>query len=258
MSKGNIRINYMNREGLVGHLNVPDIEFLYVASLTKDPKWNVGDRVDLADGRGFVYCKAAAACVSGQGAEFTKIGLYGAVADVAGVVGDKSISIAAGTHDAVTQDELRGGYVVIHCADAKQQFRGIIGNDASEANAALKVYLDASLTAVVSISILVEVFQNPYASLQTGTSVASAKAGVPATYVSTAAMYFWCQYKGVCFVAPQSGITGKQVGACWRHDGSLDTVDNGVEDSEYVSSQYAGHRVMGTADLIGPLFSLNL
>jgi hypothetical protein len=232
-------------------------DLLYDVSATKHPDFNIGDRVKLPDGREFVYSYSAAACLSGQGCEFTKAGLYGAVASVAGVVGDRQIAVAAGTHDAITKDELRGGYVVIHTAGNTQQFRGIIGNDAAVANAAIKVYLDAPLTAVVAVTILIEVFHNPYAALQTGANVGYAKAGIPAVYVSAASKYFWCQIKGFCFAAPQSGITGKNVGACWRHDGSIDTMDNGIEDSALVSSQYAGHRIAGTADLVGPLFYLN-
>lgn len=256
MAKGKAKVNYLNREGLVSVQNAPSWDYIYETSAVKQPNYNIGDRVVLPDGREFAYSKSAAACLSGQGAEFTKIGLYGAVAGVAGVVGDNSIAIAAGTHDAVTVDELRGGYVVIHNAGNTQQFRGIIGNLASVANAALTVYVDAPLTAAVTTSILVEVFQNPYAALRTGTGVGYAKAGVPAVYVSAASLYFWCQTKGFCFVASQSGITGKQTGACWKHDGSLDTVTNGVSVSTDVASQYAGHRVMGSADLVGPLFYL--
>lgn len=255
--KGTNKVNYLNREGLVHH-NTPvaDWSFVYEQSTVRDPKWNLGDEVKVPGGRKFVYSKSAAACLSGQGCETTKIGLYGAVASVAGAVGDQSIVVAAGTHDAVTADELRGGYVIIHTAGNTQMFRGIIGNAASVANAALTLYLDGSLTAVVAVTILVEVFQNPYGSLRTGATVDLAKLGVPAVYVSAANVYFWCQTEGYCFVAPQAGLTGKEIGACWKHDGSIDTLTNGVSVSAIVSSQYAGHRVMGSADLVGPLFYL--
>ena len=43
-------------------------------------------------------------------------------------------------------------------------------------------------------------------------------------------------------------VDGNQIGCYWRHDGSLDTLDNGIEDTSNVSSQIAGHRILGTAD----------
>ena len=205
--RGTNKVNYLNREGLVRH-NTPvaDWAFIYEQSTVRDPKWFIGDEVKVPGGRKFVFSKSSAACLSGQGCETTKIGLYGAVAGVAGVVGDQSIVVAAGTHDAVAADELRGGYVIIHTAGNTQMFRGIIGNAVSAANAALTLYLDGPLTAVVAVTILVEVFQNPYGSLRTSTDVGLPVMGVPAVYVSAASTYFWCQTEGFVFVAPQAGL----------------------------------------------------
>lgn len=259
MTKGIANVEYV-RDADIVMSDAPNWSFIYTTSLVQDQKWAIGDRVVLPDGREFRYAKSSAACISGQGAEFTSTGYtaYTAVA-VARAIGDTDLTAAAATHAALTKDELRGGYVLIFDGSGNDvQFRGIIGNDAADANALFKIYLDGPLTAaVVAATSATEVYANPYSGLRTGSSVALAKAGVPAVNVTAANTFFWVQTKGPCWAAPQAGITAGQRGACWRHDGSLDTLDNGIEDDEAnVSSQYAGYAIAGSADGNGPLFML--
>ena len=83
--------------------------------------------------------------------------------------------------------------------------------------------------------------------------------GVPAVYVSAADLYFWCQTRGPCFVAPQATmINNEGVGAMFRHDGSLEAVATAIGGTvpDTDGTQYAGFRIIGSADGNGPLFML--
>lgn len=252
------KVKYIQDSGQVYHKEAGSWDFLYDVSVSKHPIWNLGDRAVLPDGREFRYAKSAAAITTNLGCVFTAAGYtaYTAAA-VAAAIGAREITVPAATHAALTEDALTGGYVVLGSGGSTVQVRGILGNDAALENAAFKIQLDAPLTvAVVAASTGVETFQNPWAAIGQGTNVASPKAGVAATGVSGSGKYFWVQTKGWTFVAPQAGVTGKQVSVCWRHDGSLDTLDNGIEDDANVTAQIAGFRVEGTADGNGPLVFL--
>jgi hypothetical protein len=263
MSKGIANVEYVRQGSEVTVADQPNWGFIYAASLVKDEKWAIGDRVVLPDGREFRYAKSSAACLSGQGCEFVATG-YIAITTFAtsSVVGATSVTVPAATHAALTKDELRGGYAVIYDGTTNNvQFRGIVGNDASILNVAFVIYLDGPLTeAIVSGTSKIEVFQNPYASVRTGTAVDYAKAGIPAVKITAASTYFWVQVKGMSWAAPQALLTGKQQGACWRHDGSLDTASAGIDaanaQAAFVASQYAGYRVLGDSVGNGPLFCL--
>lgn len=266
MSKGKAKTNYLHREGLVGHSDSPDWSFIYETSTVKDAKWNIGDRVVLGDGREFHYAKSAGACISGQGCEFTYAGYAGYLATaVSQDVGDKQVTVAAATHAILAEDELRGGYIVIWDGTTHNvQFRGIIGNDAAAANAAYVVYLDGPLTeAVVAATSCTEVFQNPYAALQTGTMNYNPKAGIPAVKVTAANVYFWVQINGFSFAIPQGGKLGTHeggyCGGMWSEEGNISDVATSLNDATVPAgrgTQYAGYAVLGDADNIGPLFML--
>ena len=232
-------------------------DFIYRVSTVKDAQFNVGDVVDLGD-REFTYSKSASALNTGLGCSFSSTGYVAyTAAAVAAAVKATEITVPAATHDALTEDYLAGGYVLLMTSGLVET-RKIVGNQAVAANVAFKIQLDAGLSVAITAGTTgVEVYENPYAALTASGSVALAKAGVPATTVAATATYFWCQTKGFIFVSPQAGITAGQNGACWRHDGSLDTLDNGIEDDEtYVSSQIAGFAAIGSADGNGPLFKL--
>jgi len=263
MAKGKAKVNYLGRSGVVMPQTVPSWDFIYETSTVKSEKYDIGDRVVLPDGREFYYGKSSAECASGQACEYVATGVQsvGVVLN-SQAIGDKVLTLTGGTHDAIAKDELRGGFCVTWPAAKKDQFRGIIGNDASAEDADIKIYLDGKLTvAVVAATTAVEAYQNPFASLRTGSDASLAKAGVPAVYVSAASMYFWVQTGGFSFVAPQSTVIGNEgVGCMYRHDGSLEAVQTviagGATTPAYDSTQYAGHRVIGSYSGNGPLFLL--
>ncbi len=262
MSKGKARVLSLHRAGLVGHTNAPDWSFIYTTSTVKDPEWDIGDHVKLPDGREFVYGKSSGECVSGLGCRFMAAGFSNyTVADVAQVIGDKEITIpAAATHDAVVEDELRGGYVVLYGSSENIQFRGIIGNDAADADDAVKVYLDGPLVAAVVVSTIgIESFQNPYASLKTAGTVNKAVAGCPAVQVSEADMFFWVQKSGPIWASPRGGVNDRDQGCYWTHEGQIKDTEaslGAITLPVTNTSQYAGHTILGNEDTIGPLFML--
>lgn len=265
MTQGKARFTQLGGTvGLVQQANVPDWDFIYRTSTVKDPAYNIGDHVRLPDGRELVYSKSAAACISGQGCEFTYAGYtaYTTFA-VTAAVGDREVTVPAATHAALTQDELRGGYICIFDGSTNNtQFRGIVGNDAASADALFKVYLDGELTEAVTTSSACETYQNPYAALQTGTMNYNPKAGVPAAKVTAANVYFWVQINGPTWVAPQGGklgtTEGGYCGGLWSDVGNISDYNTslGVTVATGRGSQHAGYAILGDADNIGPLFML--
>ena len=273
--RGKNRLVRMGEQGQVQKSNGPDYQFIYEVSTVQDPKWWVGDTVELPDGRKFVYSLSAASCAasaSGNGVEFTDTGAVAittlsvaqSVLAGSGAIGSTTVEIPAASHAAFTKDQLRGGYAIIYNGTGNDvDFRQIIGNDASLINAALTIYIDAGVTQAITTSSKVEVFLNPYATLQHATSSTLAKAGIPAasSLVTAASIYFWTQTTGMCWAVPHSALVGANggMGCFWRQDGSIESTTTalGVTVAATDLSQYAGHTIAGTESGNGPLFCLN-
>ncbi len=272
MARGNSKVVHINRTGLVGHDTVPNWQFIYKTSLVKDPNHTPGDRVVLPDGREFRYARSLTvpngssqilstveAC-SFTGAQGT-VGWTSAVATVP--VGSTSVTVPAASHSAIAKDELRNGYVHIHGSasdGADSMNRGIIGNDAADDGAALTIYLDAETDIEIDSSSAYEVFESPYAAVSWATGDPYAKAGVPAAYVTATLTYVWVQTRGPVWCNPASNMINKEgMGAMWRTDGALNSVANALGDATVptgVTTQYAGHRILGSYAGNGPLFML--
>lgn len=257
--KGKARVNYVDQTGDVTHGDTGTWDFIYVASLIKDPEHDIGDRTVLPDGREFIYAKSSGICASGQGCDFVAASLqpYTTPA-VSTAIGDSEITVVGTTHDAVAKDELKGGFFISWPGSDKDTCRGILGNDAAIADANIKLYLDGPLNQVHTAgSTGLEVFANPYGDLIEGSNASLGKAGVPATYVSAANMYFWVQRHGLCWIAPHDDLINNHTGGYWRHSG---TAQSYIDFEDMVtgtdSTQYAGHRVVGNKDGDGPLFYL--
>jgi hypothetical protein len=260
MSKGKARVQNLGMQATIAS-QYGDWDFIYVASLDKDSLYNIGDRVTLADRREYTYAKSSGICYAGQGVE-TRATYVQTIDNIvtAAAIGVRKLTIDGGTHDALTKDQLKGGYIVCYTAadspaNKTTQFRGIIGNDAADANADFTVYLDGPLTSALSASDSAEVFYNPFSSLILSTDVGYTKFGVPATYVSAANMYFWVQTDGCCWCAAYSGLgLTKERAGYWAQNGTITTFTNlGAGDT----TQYAGDVVMGDATGVGPLFALH-
>ena len=261
MAQGKWKRVLLGIQGLVGHRKAPDWGFIYEVSGNKAAGWEIGDHVVLPDGREFVYSKSSGICSTAIAVQFAFTGVqtYDTVVN-AQAIGDRVITVDGGTHNALVKDELRGGYVITWPAANKDQFRGIIGNDAADADADFKIYLDGPLTVVLTVGDGVEVFQNPYGSLigsvAGGGSANRAKAGVPAAYVSATGKYFWVQIRGPVFVAPASDVITNKLGAYFRHNGSIEAGRAFGDVGGNNTTQYAGHRIIGDYANVGPLFML--
>jgi hypothetical protein len=244
-------------------------DFIYKTSTVKDAKWNLGDRVCLPDGREYRYARSTEAMQNDLGCNFTYAGYVSyTTITVAAAAGAISMTVPAATHAALTEDELAGGYIVIFDSSTSgTQFRQIISNASADANAAFVITLDGELTEEVTTSDAIEVYQNPYAALETANAglANTPKAGVPATYVSAALTYFWVQVRGLNFISPQGGLLGAKNegnkglgGGFWSDYGNISDAETslGVTVQPARGSQYAGYVVLGDADNNGPLFML--
>ena len=253
MAKGKAKSTLLGIQGYVGHADAPSWEFLYEHSTVKNANYNIGDRVVLPDGRVFRYAKATnilSSCKFG-------VKFYGQIGDgvatqvsASAAIGDKSIKITA---SGVTEDEYRGGYFIAHVAI--QQFRGIIGNTATDGSGDIVVYLDAALTnALVDASSYCELLQSPYASvkLTAGPSGGlsgddySSVAGIPNVETVVANEYVWLQTWGPIWINPHgsslqdAGITGSERQLVFDCEGSVTIEDDaahgpcaGGEDMQY-------------------------
>jgi hypothetical protein len=210
-------------------------KFLYTASVVKSEKWNVGDRVVTPDGRAFRYAKAGGVCAPEFGAYNPLPTIVNAVAPAQSVIQTpiQGLVVVAGTLDAnvvtitkgatagvnadgvLALDELRGGYIVVgNGANQHPQNRGIVGNPASVAGAAsLDVYLDAPLTAAVTVGTTnIETMLNPYEFLKADQSATAFMTFLGLPVVSaTLGQYFWVQTWGPLWVTSDNN-TGKIAG----------------------------------------------
>lgn len=266
-TKGKNKTNVLHRAGLVRHSTAPDWSFLYETSLIKSDKWNVGDKVELPDGRVFRYARSGAACVSGYGCNFNYAGAYSDYIAMGEsmAVGDKELTIPANAHAVLAKNELRGGYIILFQggADTNTTVRGIIGNSAAADGAAFIVYLDAAVTyAYVASTGATEVYRNPYGDLRYNAGYAHA--GVPATYVSAALTYFWVQKSGVTWTGSAAYAGGNvaggygQYGCFWGNSGVLIGPNEalGVTLGDGKTSQYAGVTITGSNATDGPLLDM--
>jgi len=199
-------------------------DFLYTTSTVRHQRYNIGDRVVLPDGRVFRYAKAGAAIASTDlavsFASAAKVS-YETVR-AASAISTREVYIDEAS---LTEDELRGGYLIVFKNGASTHcVRGIIGNTASDASDHVVIYLDASLPYALTTSDNVEVMSNPYSDVrQTNFGGLASFAGMPAKDAASGA-YLWVQTWGPCWCAPQATVAAAAYvrSVYFRHDGSLD------------------------------------
>lgn len=253
--------------GLIQSISQGAHNFLYRVSTVRDPKWNIGDEVEIGGGRKAVYAKStgASAIYASRGCSFSNSGYTAyTLFAVSGAVGDTELTVPAVAHAALTKDELAGGFIVIFdgVSDYYTTTRMIVGNGAAEANAAFKVQLDAEITyAVTSGTSACETYESPYSAMVESTSRNQVKAGVPFARVPASASYFWLQKEGILWVTPQGnlGNTGGLSSGWWHDVGNVSDMVTALGVSlggVAKSTQYAGHVVTGSISGNGPLFML--
>lgn len=261
MSKGKGKRTLLGIQGIVGHRTAPDWGFIYEVSTIKNPNYDIGDSVDLPNGKGFVYCKSGGACYTGLGNILYNNGAH--PTDGVGIpyannvmanaaIGATSVVIKNGTLEAQLENGLRGGTILFKqltgSADSALQCRGIIGNTAGAKSANITIYLDAPLTGALTTSSYSYCMPSPYSDVRynDNNSIAAyaSHVGVAATYVSAANMYHWEQYKGRVFGLSKQGQTGKTAHErelVWRYQGSVQV--RGTTDTFGLRQQVAGYVV---------------
>lgn len=213
----------------VGYYN-----FLYQTSLVKDPKWNVGDRVVLPDGRAFRFARCSNIISEIKyGVKFwNRIadGITGATLSQGEVAGATSIKIGGA---GVTLDEYRGGYIIIHVGATNRQFRGIVGNSAVDAAGDIVVYLDAPIVVPVTTATSAELLQCPYGNVRcrigeaAGTHDYTSVAGLPNVLTVAANQYLWIQTWGPIWINPHgaslfgAGLLGGERKVVFDWEGSI-------------------------------------
>lgn len=233
------KVEFLGRNGKIGVSDAGNWDFIYRASTVKDPKWNVGDRAVLPDGRVFRYAKAGAAIstttLAASFASAVKISYEALTGTTA--IGSRILNM---TEASITEDQLQGGYAIIYKASGSVYVRGITGNSASaSADDTLQIYLDAALPVALDTSDAAEIMLNPYVDLrQTDLEGLASFAGMPATAAASGA-YFWVQTWGPCWAAPQATVAAAAFvrEVYFRHDGSLDVRDT---IGTFVTDQRAG------------------
>jgi len=249
MAKGKAKVNYLGRSGVVMPQTVPSWDFIYEASTIKHPKYNIGDRVVLPDGRVFRYAKSSGACWTGRGVTFQNAipatGIDYSLLAEGSVKGAKSVKMTNQGVVAQTLDGLRGGTILLKLLtgsnDSALQQRGIVGNTAGGVSDVITIYLDGALTAAVSAASYGFCMPSPYTALKyDASSQSKSYAGVPAVYVSPANIYFWVQTWGLIWIAPQNevGKSTKQRDIVFKEDGSVQ--HKGTTDATYLNGQRAG------------------
>lgn len=262
MAKGTNRAALLGTAGYVTGQKHRLWDFLYRVSTDKDPLYNIGDRVALPDGRVFRYCKSSGVCTDETAVEFTaaEVQTYNTVVDTA-LIGATSVVINGGTHDTLTEDCLRGGYVIFYGSVGPAQFRGIVGNTAALTGVDFTVYLDAELKTQMTTGAGVEVFYNPWAAVSSAANdVTCSKAGMPAASASAANMYLWVQTWGPVWCPPTNAsfADANDRGAYWRHSGAIEgEIANASKSAGVNSTQYAGFLIT-KGFTAGPLLMLQV
>jgi len=227
MARGIGRTTRIGTTGVVtrsGYAGGP-YDFLYVASTTKHDLYDVGDKVELPDGRVFRYAYAGGTCATEWACGNEKKSNANAVAPAqasttgdgtglaAGVVGSRCVSVTIASpfgyagDGTLAEDELKGGYIVIGNGSAQHpQMRMITGNPALAAAGICRIYLDAPLTTAVTVGTTnIELIANPYYGVigDGGGGDYVTWMGIPAVG-ATVGQYFWVQTKGPRWVTSDS------------------------------------------------------
>jgi len=272
MSKGKTKTTYLHREGIVSLETQPDYSFLYESSTVKTPKYNLGDRVVLGDGRVFRYglCGDTFTSMKHGLKNFNLLVTEKDAIAVAAAIGAKYVDITfadtdgVGNDGVIAVDSLRGGYISFYRGTDRQQ-RGIIGNTA-RANGDTgntRVYLDAALRVAINEDDDVEVMATPYSDLRIsgGGGEWTSVMGMP-NVMATVGQYFWLQTWGPIRITPAAaelGVAGYERSFFFDANGSL--VSAQTAESTTRSYQLAGfllERTDGAAGSAAPFINLQI
>lgn len=252
MSKGKAKVNYVGRAGVGGMAGVPTWGFIYEVSTIKNPRYEIGDRVVLPDGRVFRYCKSGDVCDTYKANMFynaipaTGIDFSLLAADA--VLGAISVKMTNQGVHAVVEDDLRGGIIEItEQDDGTSQIRGILGNTADDSvghNGEVTIYLDAPLVEAVTTSWYAYCMPSPYSDVRRTDALENGKVsfvGYAAAKVDAANKYHWEQTWGPCMCSQYGSAVGKTAymrEVVFRYDGNL--IHRGATGATGLEAQTAG------------------
>jgi hypothetical protein len=209
-----------------------------------------GTRYITWDGRVYKYMGlTTGGCVSYHGVANTLAAFTGWTTAVAGSIGDTEYVI---TDTGITEDQLAGAMIALYKAtiDNTEQ-RHIIGNDATSGTTT-RLYLEAPLSAEMTISDAVEVFENPYRLVSEANNEYAAWMGVP-TKTAATGYNVWAQTWGPLLVSPGNTSLDDPVGSertvFWWNNGTIQEEAGDVT----TASQYAGYILnAGSSGIAGP------
>jgi hypothetical protein len=209
-----------------------------------------GTRYITWDGRVYKYMGlTTGGCVSYHGVANTLEAFTGWTTAVAGAIGDTEYVI---TDTGITEDQFAGAMIALYKAtiDNTTQ-RHIVGNDATSGTTT-RLYLEAGLSAEMTISDAVEVFENPYRLVSEATNEYGAWMGVP-TVTAATGYNIWAQTWGPLLVSPGNTSLDDPVGSertvFWWNNGTIQEEASDVT----TASQYAGYILnSGNSGIAGP------
>lgn len=281
MSKGKTRAQYLGSTGYISSDKYMDWDFLYETSTTRNPLYNIGDRVALADGRAFRYGKTYSGMVfSSMKCAMTNINIL--VAEKTSPTCIPTSAIAAGAHSAaftvsagtigtdrngvIAVDELRGGYISLYLSSSDRPQRGIIGNTAlAAAGTSITLYFDAAFPVEVPASTQTEIMANPYSRLTNANDYSSGNSAWMgmATVVPAVSSYVWIQTWGIYRCSP----IGAGVGTMGAHE-FMFASNGGIRNSQAsivtsaLSEQHAGflmdYPITASAEDAAPFINLQI
>jgi hypothetical protein len=210
------------------------------------------------DGRVFKYALAQGELESYHGCrDNNEAALSYTAAPLAAAIGDRMVQI---TLTGRAEDDLVGGYIGLYDGgdiDTTNQ-RGIIGNEKSDTNDKVNLYIDFPLhQAIIATTDAMEVFENPYRAVTEVSGGLSAWVGVPCISCA-AALKTWIQTWGPCMISPGNGTLDDPAAnermTFWMENAVIGEVDGaGITASK---NQPAGHILNGGTGIAGPIIML--
>jgi hypothetical protein len=202
-----------------------------------NPTYKIGDEVELADGRRYVYAKNGAfAQVAGnvyQGpAEDTQFNTMAVQAT--GALGATTVTVTLGS-TAATANMFAEGFLVFSNAGTGYGYSyKIKSNDAADAANTCTFTLYSPLKVAITTSTKADAVQNPYLGvIKAPTTLTAMVCGV-AMIATTASYYSWLQTKGPRAVLFESTATslvnvGSQVIPSTATTGAVDVLNTGTQ-----------------------------
>lgn len=217
-----------------------------------------GTRFLMWDGRVFKYALTQGEVESYHGVrDNNSAALSYTAAPLAAAIGDRMVQITLASR---AEDDLVGGYIGLYDGgdiDTTNQ-RGIIGNEKSDTNDKVNLYVDFPLhQAIIATTDAMEVFENPYRAVTEVSGSSSAWVGVPCISCA-AALKTWIQTWGPCMISPGNGTLDDPIAnersVYWWNNGTLAEAGSNEATSE---SQHAGYILNGgSSGIAGPIIML--